>query len=81
MKINNNFEYVRKALVKASDGEYSDYQYLYKIIKDSIQRETNKNQNMNSVDVDEKILLQIMIKKKDKFLSKNGTCGNLFHNI
>lgn len=54
MKINNNFEYVRKALVKASDGEYSDYQYLYKIIKDSIQREANKNQNMNSVDVDKK---------------------------
>lgn len=34
----DNFTYVRKSLVKASDGEYSDYQYLYKIIKDSIQR-------------------------------------------
>lgn len=34
----DNFAYVRKSLVKASDGEYSDYQYLYKIIKDSIQR-------------------------------------------
>ncbi len=34
----DNFAYVRRSLVKASDGEYSDYQYLYKIIKDSIQR-------------------------------------------
>lgn len=34
----DNFAYVRKSLVKASDGEYSDYQYLYRIIKDSIQR-------------------------------------------
>lgn len=34
----DNFSYVRKSLVKASDGEYSDYKYLYKIIKDSIQR-------------------------------------------
>ena len=34
----DNFAYVRKSLVIASDGEYSDYQYLYKIIKDSIQR-------------------------------------------
>lgn len=39
----DNFTYVRKALVKASDGEYSEYEYLYKIIKDSIQREINKN--------------------------------------
>ena len=39
----DNFAYVRKALVKASDGEYSEYEYLYKIIKDSIQREINKN--------------------------------------
>ena len=37
----DNFTYVRKSLVKASDGEYSDYQYLYKIIKDSIQRGKN----------------------------------------
>ena len=27
----DHFTYVRKAFVKASDGEYSDYQYLYKI--------------------------------------------------
>ena len=39
----DNFTYVRKALVKASDGQYSEYEYLYKIIKDSIQREINKN--------------------------------------
>ena len=57
MKINNNFEYVRKALVKASDGEYSDYQYLYKIIKDSIQRGANQNQDINSVDVAEKNII------------------------
>lgn len=50
----DHFTYVRKAFVKASDGEYSDYQYLYKIIKDSIQRGTNKNQDINSVDVAEK---------------------------
>lgn len=39
----DNFTYVRKALVKASDGQYSEYEYLYKIIKDSIKREINKN--------------------------------------
>lgn len=41
----DNFTYVRKALVKASDGQYSEYEYLYKIIKDSIQRGQNENQN------------------------------------
>lgn len=50
----DNFTYVRKAFVKASDGGYSEYQYLYKIIKDSIQREASKNKDMNSVDVVEK---------------------------
>lgn len=49
----DHFTYVRKALVKASDGEYSDYQYLYKIIKDSIQRET-KIQDNNLEDKAEK---------------------------
>lgn len=39
----DNFTYVRRALVKASDGQYSEYEYLYKIVKDSIQREENKN--------------------------------------
>lgn len=39
----DNFIYVRRAFVKASDGQYSEYQYLYKIIKDSIQRQANKN--------------------------------------
>lgn len=34
----DNFTYVRRALVKASDGQYSEYEYLYKIVKDSIQR-------------------------------------------
>lgn len=37
-----DYEQLRKAFVKASDGEYSEYQYLYKIIRDSIQRETKK---------------------------------------
>jgi len=32
-----NPEYTRNALVKASDGEYSDYEYLVEIIKDSIE--------------------------------------------
>ena len=40
----DNFTYVRRALVKASDGKYSEYKYLYKIVKDSIQREQNKNE-------------------------------------
>lgn len=48
----NNFEYVRGALVKASDGEYSDYSYLYKIVKDSIEREINKADN--SIDENER---------------------------
>lgn len=34
----DNFTYVRRAFVKASDGQYSEYEYLYKIIKDSIER-------------------------------------------
>lgn len=37
----NNPKYTRNALVKASDGEYSDYQYLVKIIEDSIDNESN----------------------------------------
>lgn len=43
----DNFTYVRRALVKASDGEYSEYEYLYKIIKDSIQREKDKKKDEN----------------------------------
>lgn len=39
----DNFTYLRRAFVKASDGQYSEYEYLYKIVKDSIQREENKN--------------------------------------
>lgn len=46
----DNFGYVRKAFVKASDGEYSEYKYLYKIIKDSIQREAKKqNDNLDNM--------------------------------
>jgi cell filamentation protein len=30
--------YVRDALVKASDGEYSEYEYLSKIFEDAIRR-------------------------------------------
>lgn len=45
----DNFTYVRRALVKASDGEYSEYEYLYKIVKDSIQRgQKNNMQNENT---------------------------------
>lgn len=43
----DNFTYVRRALVKASDGQYSEYEYLYKIIKDSIQRERDKQKDEN----------------------------------
>ena len=32
-----NPKYTREALVKASDGEYAEYEYLEKIIKDSIE--------------------------------------------
>lgn len=35
----DHFDYVRGGLVWASQGEYSNYSYLDKIIKDSIQRE------------------------------------------
>lgn len=41
----DNFTYVRKAFVKASDGPYSEYEYLYKIVKDSIQRGQNEEKN------------------------------------
>lgn len=41
----NNFKYVRRSLVMACIGEYSDYNYLIKIIKDSIQRGQNKKEN------------------------------------
>ena len=34
----NNFKYVRRSLVMASLGEYAEHDYLYKIVKDSIQR-------------------------------------------
>jgi len=37
----NNPKYTRNALVKASDGEYSDYKYLIEIIEDSINNESN----------------------------------------
>ena len=48
----DNFEYVRKALVKASDGEYSEYKYLYKIVNDSIQR--GKNNNKEDEEIEER---------------------------
>lgn len=32
-----HLDYVRKSFVKASDGQYSDYTYLNKIVKDSIE--------------------------------------------
>ena len=34
--LKDNSEYVRDALVKASDGMYSEYEYLIRIIKDAI---------------------------------------------
>lgn len=34
--LKENADYVRDALVKASDGPYSEYQYLVRIIKDAI---------------------------------------------
>lgn len=36
--LRDNAEYVRDSLVKASDGQYSDYQYLRRIIRDSIEK-------------------------------------------
>jgi cell filamentation protein len=36
--LKDNANYVRDSLVKASDGPYSDYKYLIKIIKDAIER-------------------------------------------
>ena len=36
--LKDNAEYVRDSLVKASDGPYSDYQYLRRIIRDSIEK-------------------------------------------
>lgn len=37
----DNFEYVRGGFVWASQGEYSNYDYLNKIINDAIKREAN----------------------------------------
>ena len=34
--LKDNSEYVRAALVKASDGMYSEYEYLIRIIQDAI---------------------------------------------
>ena len=36
--LKENSDYVRDSLVKASDGEYSEYNYLIRIIKDAIIR-------------------------------------------
>ena len=36
--LRDNAEYVRDSLVKASDGPYSDYQYLIRIIKEAIEK-------------------------------------------
>jgi cell filamentation protein len=36
--LKDNANYVRDSLVKASDGPYSEYKYLVKIIKDAIER-------------------------------------------
>lgn len=36
--LRENSNYVRDALVKASDGQYSEYSYLIKIIKDAIEK-------------------------------------------
>lgn len=40
----DHFQYVRDALVMASIGEYSEYDYLNKIIKDAIQREAKEEE-------------------------------------
>ena len=36
--LKDSADYVRRALVKASDGKYSDYSYLEKIFTDAIVR-------------------------------------------
>ena len=43
----DHFAYVRKSLVMASIGEYSEYNYLFKIVKDSIERGAKKNNEKN----------------------------------
>lgn len=48
----NNFDYVRDSLVMASIGEYSDYEYLNKIIKEGIER---KAQGLETKFIDKKI--------------------------
>lgn len=40
----NHFDYVRGAFVWASQGEYSDYSYINKIVKDAILRQMVKNE-------------------------------------
>ena len=43
-----NFGYVRNALVKASDGEYSEYKYLTLIVKDAIKNEQESVEKNNT---------------------------------
>lgn len=39
----NNSDYVRNALVMGSIGEYSEYDYLSKILKDALERGQGKS--------------------------------------
>ena len=49
----DHFSYVRDSLVMASLGEYSEYKYLYRIVKDGIQRGAKdremKDRNCSSI--------------------------------
>ncbi len=46
-----NFGYVRNALVKASDGKYSEYKYLTHIVRDSIKNGQESVENNNNAKV------------------------------
>lgn len=51
----DNFEYVRGALVWASQDQYSNYDYLNKIVNDAIKREakTRAERDSNKLEQDD----------------------------
>lgn len=63
-----NSGYVRNALVMASIGEYSEYNYLINIIKDSI-KDIPKNKNINKDIVKDDFMKEYLEKQRRKCIN------------
>lgn len=84
--LKENTDYVRNALVKASDGMYADHKYLNKIMKDAITigEEINIMQEISSAGFNPTNKLIQDMKGLNRIFNKNHTVKdlkNLYNNI